>query len=168
MEFNCGRCGSLVDLTNNSGNLFICDNCGAELETSISSENRNEDPNGGVKSHENQESAFDFETFISYSHTDKKVARRIHAWLEKYKFPTRCGDRSDIEKPERIYPAFLDEGELSTAPDVDQKLKEMLNRSRSLVVLCSPESARSKYVNDEVSHFTQIGRKPQIHCILIC
>ena len=42
-----------------------------------------------------------------------------------------------------------------------------LERSRSLVVVCSPHAAASRYVDGEIRSFKQRGRESNIYCLLV-
>ena len=42
-----------------------------------------------------------------------------------------------------------------------------LEASHSLIVLCSPDAARSKYVNEEIRHFKAIGRSDRVIPVIV-
>lgn len=68
--------------------------------------------------------------------------------------------------PRRFQPVFLDHGELAASSDLGAHLKRALSESRNLIVLCSPHSAQSRWVNEEVLHFKRMGRAADIRCII--
>ena len=69
--------------------------------------------------------------------------------------------------PDRIYPVFQDEKELSANADLGGSLHEALDRSAFLIYLSSPRSARSVYVQEEIRHFKQSGKGKNIIALII-
>ena len=86
--------------------------------------------------------------FISYSHSDKTIAKALQRKLEAYRLPTAiCKKHGGL--PRTMKPIFRDETDLA-GNRVQGSLDKELNDSRYLIVICSPKSARSSYVNDEL------------------
>lgn len=103
--------------------------------------------------------------FISYRHADNREQDRtwaswLHQEIERYDVPAdmvgRTNPRGDLI-PERIYPVFRDEESLPADADLANTIINALNRSRFMVVLCSPRAVQSKYVADEIRHFKRKG-----------
>ncbi|HTX22098.1 MAG TPA: TIR domain-containing protein [Candidatus Aquilonibacter sp.] len=69
--------------------------------------------------------------------------------------------------PERFYPVFQDEKELPACADLETAIKKALEQSRYLIVICSPRSATSIYVNQEVLEFKHMGRANHILALII-
>ena len=63
--------------------------------------------------------------------------------------------------PKHIRPVFRDQTDISTGPLL-QNLRQELQDSRFLIVLCSPAAAKSEWVNREVQHFIDMGRADRI------
>ena len=42
-----------------------------------------------------------------------------------------------------------------------------MRESRCLIVICSPNSAQSRWVEDEIRHFKSLGREAQIFCLIV-
>ena len=63
--------------------------------------------------------------------------------------------------PKHIRPVFRDQTDISTGPLL-QNLRQELQDSRYLIVLCSPAAAKSEWVNREVQHFIDMGRADRI------
>lgn len=107
--------------------------------------------------------------FISYSHHDRRWAKWLLRRLEDYSIPQPFRPERPFvgENSRHIRPVFCDREELSAAASVDQRILGALAESRSLVVLCSPSSAVSKWVNDEVAEFSKLGRQTQIFSVLV-
>jgi hypothetical protein len=87
--------------------------------------------------------------FISYSHQDKGWGHRMHKALETYNVPRRLVGRAsrDGTVPKRLFPIFRDREELPTSSDLGPNIYEGLKSSRYLIVICSPRSANSRWVN---------------------
>ncbi len=93
--------------------------------------------------------------FISYSHKDAAFGRRLHRRLESYFLPRRLVGRNTIQgtAPRRLVPIFRDREELPAASDLSAEVRAALAQSRSLVVVCSPDAAASRWVSREVELF---------------
>jgi hypothetical protein len=48
-----------------------------------------------------------------------------------------------------------------------EELQERLRTSKNLIVICSPNSARSEWVGKEIEFFHQLGRTKQIHFFIV-
>src|SRR5262249_49034107 len=71
------------------------------------------------------------------------------------------------EMPERFYPVFQDEKELPINADLGESIRTGLRESRFLIVICSPRSAVSRYVNEEVRYFKELGRQDRIMTLMV-
>ena len=61
---------------------------------------------------------------------------------------------SHPELPKKLTPVFIDELDLvGRDGSLSESLKGYLNDSQYLILICSPSSAKSPYVNDEVDYF---------------
>lgn len=103
--------------------------------------------------------------FISYSHEDKDVCNWLHPALEKYVIPKEL--RRDGGLPKRLFPIFRDNDEMAAAPEYSAEIDKRLSQSLYLIVICSPNSAKSKYVNSEIKAFKTIGRSNNIIPLIV-
>lgn len=94
-----------------------------------------------------------FFAFISYRSTDREWATWLQHVLEHYRLPSVI---NGVQLPDSLYPVFLDTSELSGGTLGDE-LAEALESSRYLVVICSPSSAQSQWVDKEVQSFIDRG-----------
>lgn len=102
-----------------------------------------------------------YEAFLSYAHADERPAAWLHRALEQFRIPRKLDpDRR------RFRPFFRDQDELASSADLSRTLLEALRDSASLVVLCSPAAASSRWVEEEVRVYKELGRGHRIFCIL--
>jgi tetratricopeptide (TPR) repeat protein len=111
---------------------------------------------------------FRYRAFISYSHQDKSWAAWLHKALETYAIPKRLVGQATAAGviPKRLAPIFRDRDELASATDLGRKVNEALAQSANLIVICSPRAAASRWVNEEVLAFKQLGRSESIFCLI--
>jgi tetratricopeptide (TPR) repeat protein len=112
---------------------------------------------------------FRYRAFIAYSHQDEVWAKWLHKALETYRVPSRLvGLKTAIGAiPRRLAPIFRDRSELPSASDLDHKVNEALDQSANLIVICSPRSAASHYVNEEIITFKRLKKADRIFCLIV-
>lgn len=93
--------------------------------------------------------------FISYKREDEEWAVWFHHELENYHLPTTLNGRDDL--PTIFRPVFRDVDELK-AGNLPEQIYNALADSTYLIVICSPNSATSKWVNKEILDFIKIGQ----------
>lgn len=94
-----------------------------------------------------------YKAFISYSHHDRKAAEWLHRALENYRPPVGLKGNGVEASASALKPIFRDRDELSAASDLSEVIRDALDRSDALIVLCSPHSAASQWVDKEVAYF---------------
>ena len=109
--------------------------------------------------------SYKYYAFISYNSGDTKWGKRLQRKLENYSMPaTLCskhGWKRNPMKPVFFAPTDIQPGGLTA------ELQERLRASRHLVVICSPRSARSKWVGQEIAFFHSLGRTADIHFFIV-
>jgi len=110
-----------------------------------------------------------YKAFISYSHRDKDWSAWLQRALESYRIPKRLvGTQGEFGPvPRRLTPIFRDREDLSSSSDLSATVKENLENSESLIVICSPASSRSIWVNSEVQYFRSLGRENRIYALIV-
>ena len=107
-----------------------------------------------------------YRAFMSYSHADEAAARWLQRALEGYRPPAALrAERKDL--PARLYPVFRDRDELASAHDLSDSIRQAMEDSEALVVVCSPAAAASAWVNEEIRCFRASGRGQRIFCYLV-
>ena len=109
---------------------------------------------------------FKYFAFISYSHKDKKIAKKLQKHLENYHLPSAL-QKSNPELPQNLRPVFIDESNLVARGSLQSALRDNLDKSKYLILICSPNSAQSEYVNDEAEYFIKNGRADHIIPLII-
>jgi WD40 repeat protein len=107
--------------------------------------------------------------FLSYSHRDKAWGDWLHKALETYKVPSRLvgQETAGDPVPVRAYPVFRDREELPSSADLGAEIDRALRAARTLIVLCSPNSARSQWVEQEIRRFKALGREHRVFCLIV-
>ncbi len=110
-----------------------------------------------------------FAAFISYSHCDEEFGDWLHKRLESYQVPSALvGRESSVGQiGKRLGKVFRDRADLSAAHDLGREIREGLEQSDALIVLCSPRSCGSKYVQEEIRIFKQLGKGQRIFAAII-
>jgi tetratricopeptide (TPR) repeat protein len=110
-----------------------------------------------------------YRAFISYSHRDSKWADWLHKGLESYRPPKILIGTSTARGlvPKRLTPIFRDREELASATDLGTVISEALRESASQIVICSPQAAKSRWVNEEIIAFKRLGREDRIFCLIV-
>jgi len=96
--------------------------------------------------------------FLSYSHADAAEADWLHKELERFQVPSALAGKLTAAGviPKRLTPIFRDRHELAAAHDLGSEICEALAGSHCLIVLCSPEAARSEWTNTEIEEFKRV------------
>jgi hypothetical protein len=110
-----------------------------------------------------------YKAFVSYSHADTKWARWLMRRLESYRVPKRFYGRSapvGMLGP-RLGPIFRDRDELPTTTHLGETIRAALRESATLVVVCSPDSARSKWVQQEIIAFKLLHGERSVFAFIV-
>ncbi|MEN6389618.1 MAG: TIR domain-containing protein, partial [Syntrophomonas sp.] len=109
---------------------------------------------------------FLYDAFISYRHSipDSLIAQKLHRALETYKTPSALVKKG---APRKLRKVFRDREELPTSGNLSGDIREALENSEFLIVICSPRTPESKWVMEEIETFKKLGREDKILAILI-
>lgn len=108
---------------------------------------------------------FRYFAFISYNYRDTAWGKRVQQKLEGYRMPsTLCSEHGWKRKP--INPIFFAPTDIQPG-GLTAELQERLKASRHLIVICSPNSAKSEWVGKEIEYFHSLGRTDNIHFFIV-
>lgn len=103
--------------------------------------------------------------FISYNSKDTEWGKKVQKKLERYRMPaTLCSEHGWKRTP--INPVFFAPTDIQPG-GLSEELQERLRASRNLIVICSPNSAKSEWVGKEIEFFHQLGRTKEIHFFIV-
>jgi len=115
-----------------------------------------------------------YAVFISYSHADDTESGRqwatwLHHSLETYEVPPDLigltNQRGETVPP-TLFPVFRDEEELAADASLSTNIRGALERSRTMVVVCSPRAVASRFVDEEIRYFKELGNAGRIFAII--
>jgi len=88
---------------------------------------------------------FKFRAFLSYSHRDSRWANWLHGALEGYRIEKDLVGRKTAigPVPKLLRPIFRDRDDFSAGHSLTEQTAAALEGSLFMVVLCSPNAARS-------------------------
>ena len=109
---------------------------------------------------------YTYDAFISYSHNEKDAfaAEQLHKTLEHYHIPKRIQQSSGKKKIERV---FRDREEMPISFNLASNIQEALDQSEFLILMCSPNSIKSEWVQREVETFLKSHSKEQVLTVLL-
>jgi len=110
-----------------------------------------------------------YRAFVSYSHRDKTTATQLHRAVESYRVPKKLvGTETPVGVvPRRLTPVFRDRDELPASADLGGELSAALKRSKFLIVICSPASAKSHWVDQEILQFKQLHGDNRVLALIV-
>ena len=106
----------------------------------------------------NMNDDYTFDAFISYSHRDLDWGKWLQRKLETFHIPN---DMRYVRPKGQKLRVFRDQTDLA-GTGLQDSLRKNLLASRYLIVICSPSSAASSWVNEEVQFFVSQGRVDRI------
>lgn len=111
------------------------------------------------------EQQYKYFAFISYNSKDTAWGKRLQKKLEHYRMPsTLCSEHGWEKKP--IKPVFFAPTDIQPG-GLSEELQERLKASQHLIVICSPNSAKSQWVGREIEFFHNLGRTKNIHFFIV-
>jgi len=107
--------------------------------------------------------------FLSYSHRNRAETEWLHRALEHFHIPRKLVGKETAKGPvpRRLIPIFRDRDELSASADLGNELRSALANSQHLIVIASPNSARSTYVQEEIRYFKSIHGEQRVFALIV-
>lgn len=109
-----------------------------------------------------------YRALFSYARADDKLANWLHRQLDTYRTPKALvgtpGALGPV--PAKLHPIFRDRTDLKAGGHIDGLLQQALEDSEALVILCTPASAKSFWVNHECETFLRLGREARLFPVI--
>lgn len=111
-------------------------------------------------------SEYTYYAFVSYRSSDEKWAKWLQEKIEGYRLPTTIQhEHSDLPKS-RLRPCFRYHTDIQPN-ELKTELRNKLEQSKYLLVICSPRSAQSPWVGAEIDTFVEMGRRDRIIPVIV-
>ena len=109
-----------------------------------------------------------YRAFFSYSRNDEPAAKWLHARLDGYRVPRPLVGQTGAHGliPIKLHPIFQDRTDMPTGGVLGDRITTALAESESLIVLCSPSAASSRWVAQECDTFIKSGRANRIYPVI--
>ena len=106
-----------------------------------------------------------YQAFVSYRHAevDSAVARDVQRGLERFRVPAPTSEELGLK---RIAPVFRDKEELAVSPTLGEEIEAALERSSALVVVCSPRTSESQWVDREIEAYLRAHDRSRVFTVL--
>lgn len=112
------------------------------------------------------EQQYTYYAFVSYRSSDEKWAKWLQEKIEGYRLPTTIQhENTDLPKS-RLRPCFRYHTDIQPN-ELKTELRNKLEQSKYLLVICSPRSAQSPWVGAEIDTFVELGRRDRIIPIIV-
>ncbi len=107
-----------------------------------------------------------YNAFISYRHSelDMFVAKQVHRRLETFRVPRKVQKATGVKNIKRV---FRDQEELPIGSDLGDNISTALQESEFLLVICSPRTPQSYWVQTEIKTFISMHGRENVLAILI-
>lgn len=107
-----------------------------------------------------------YSAFISYKHgeLDTFAAENLHKAIETFKVPNNIRKMTGRKKIERV---FRDKDELPISSNLADNISNALQNSEYLIVVCSPRTPESYWVQKEIETFIGMHDREHVLAVLI-
>ncbi len=107
-----------------------------------------------------------YSAFVSYRHVprDRKWAEWLLNELETYRVPRTLRKEG---YPARLKKVFRDEDEIPASTDLSDQIRQALENSEYLIVICSSDTPASAWVSEEIRLFHAMGKSDKILALLV-
>lgn len=109
--------------------------------------------------------AYKYFAFLSFQSSDAKEALRMQHALETYRLPYAVSRKHSI--PRKLGQCFCYLTDISLREELMHELEARLAESKYLIILCSPRSAKSTFVNGGIERFIELGRRDRIIPLIV-
>ncbi|MCR4581364.1 MAG: toll/interleukin-1 receptor domain-containing protein, partial [Bacilli bacterium] len=111
---------------------------------------------------------YKYDAFISYRHCelDQFVAENLHRILENYDLPKSIKKKLGITT-KSFKRVFRDKEELPLSSNLEDPIVDALEKSKYLIVICSPRLKDSLWCKKEIQTFKRLRGRKNIFCVLV-
>lgn len=113
----------------------------------------------------NTDEQYKYFAFISYNSKDWKWGRTLQRKLENYTLSKEICKKHGLKRTP-MRPIFFAPSDIQSG-GLNAELEKRLQASRNLIVICSPNSAKSTWVGKEIEFFHKLGRTDNIHFFIV-
>lgn len=108
--------------------------------------------------------AREYIAFISYRQKefDTAVSKKLHALIERFRIPKAYRKNGAA----KFGVAFRDIEELSASEDLSAAIYDALDHSQYLIVICTPDTPHSKWVEREINYFLKTHDRSHVLAVL--
>ena len=112
------------------------------------------------------EQQYKYYAFVSYRSSDEKWAKWLQEKIEAYRLPTTVQRMSSTLPKQRLRPCFRYHTDIQPN-ELKTELRNKLEQSQYLLVICTPRSAQSPWVGAEIDTFVELGRRDRIIPVIV-
>lgn len=104
--------------------------------------------------------------FISYTHKplDERWAKWLVREIERYNLPK---DLVADGYPKKLGKCYRDKDEFSAEPELRTVIEDALTNSATMIVVCSRDTPKANWVNNEIRMFRTIGNGQRVLALLV-
>ena len=109
---------------------------------------------------------YKYYAFVSYRSSDEKYAKWLQDKIEAYRLPTTVQKMNATLPKKKLRPCFRYHTDIQPN-ELKTELRNKLEQSKYLLVICTPRSAQSPWVGNEIDTFVELGRRDRIIPVIV-
>ena len=109
---------------------------------------------------------YKYYAFVSYRSSDEKYAKWLQDKIEAYRLPTTVQKMNAALPKKKLRPCFRYHTDIQPN-ELKTELRNKLEQSKYLLVICTPRSAQSPWVGNEIDTFVELGRRNRIIPVIV-
>jgi len=109
---------------------------------------------------------YKYYAFVSYRSSDEKWAKWLQDKIEAYRLPTTIQKMNTALPKSKLRPCFRYHTDIQPN-ELKTELRNKLEQSKYLLVICTPRSAQSPWVGNEIDTFVELGRRDRIIPVIV-
>ena len=109
---------------------------------------------------------YKYYAFVSYRSSDEKYAKWLQDKIEAYRLPTTVQKMNASLPKKKLRPCFRYHTDIQPN-ELKTELRNKLEQSKYLLVICTPRSAQSPWVGNEIDTFVALGRRDRIIPVIV-